>query len=148
MKRALFALSLLPAFMLGACGEKPEPAAPEPESEPIISLGTVVDAEDHSTMGAYARQVSAIADAMDSAHDRESAQAAAAEIDRIAKEMEPLAEKLKGLSDEERAAAALASMQPLMQAQTRIAMTTSRLAAQDPESLRMLTEELKKLPEY
>jgi hypothetical protein len=147
MTRALtlLAVSAL-ALSLAACGKKP--AEPQPEVQGVESLGQIVPMDKHEAMTAYAAGMGRIADAVESAHDAPSASAAALKIKATNAELRTIASAFKDMSEDDMAATALASMEALMGAQTRISAALASLEAQDPAAAKTLRSELDLTPDF
>ena len=142
------ALALALAPVLSGCGQKPAAPDPEPEVQGVESLGQIVPIDKHEAMNSYAAGMGRIADAVESAHDKSSADAAALKIKATNSELRTIASAFKDMSEDDMAATALASMEALMEAQTRISAALTTLEASDPAAAKVLRLELDLTPDF
>lgn len=142
----LLACSALALSVLAACERTPEAA--EAPVQGVESLGQIVPFEKHDAMQDYAAGMTRIADAVEAAHDEAAARTAAARIKQVNAELRDIVASFQGMSEDDLAATALASMRPLMDAQSRITADLAALEETDPAAARILRSELDLTPDF
>ena len=134
---------------LAACGGNKDAAAPA-ATAPSAAAPTATPPTDTPAAGAmkaYTADVTKIADAVATVKDEVSAKAAAGVIASTNTELSQLITQIDAMSDTDKASAAMANMQELVAAQQKIAIAMSNMAMNNPGQMKILADELGKMPE-
>lgn len=137
-----WATILLAATVLAACGDKtaegPAPASAQTARPAAVTV---------SPMKAYTAGVTRIADAIGTIKDEATAKSAAATIAAANADLAAEVKRIDAMNDADRAAAAMTNMQELVAAQQKIAIAMSNMAMNNPALMRIVADELGKMPQ-
>ena len=97
--------------------------------------------------GKVRADVTKIADAIATVKDQASAKAAAGVIASTNTELAALIKQIDAMSDTDKASAAMANLQELVAAQQKIAIAMSNMAMNNPTEMKIVADELGKMPE-
>ncbi|MBI1358860.1 MAG: hypothetical protein GC155_01100 [Alphaproteobacteria bacterium] len=149
MKTPAAALLFAATLSLAACGGKKEPA-PDPSAARADAQSTAPASPAETAaaaMKAYTADVTQIADAISGVTDEASAHETAKVIARINPELDRLVKQIEGMNSEDTTAAGISNMPDLVAAQQKIAVAMSAMAMNDPASMKIISDELGKMPE-
>ncbi|GJL95526.1 MAG: hypothetical protein DHS20C05_19310 [Hyphococcus sp.] len=139
-KRIILTALATTALALGGCsGEKASDSSSSSVSGKT-KKSKVVDV--------YVSQMDNIADALEEVTDEKSAKKAAQAITKASKELEALSETVEGMSDIEKGMMFASRSQDFVAVQTRLATSMQKIAAENPEYIEMIQEEMEKMPEW
>lgn len=97
-------------------------------------------------METFAGEMNRIAEAVEQVNNEEDARSVAHLIADAQKNMEEASNALEGMSDAEKGIAAAAHAKEVQQAQMRLATAMSSLAMRDQAALRIISDEMSKMP--
>ncbi len=129
------------ALALSGCGgEKAGESSASSVSGKKVKKDKVVDV--------YVGQMDHIADALEGVKDEKSAKKAAQAITNAAKELNALSDTVESMSDMEKGLMFASRSQEFISVQTRLATSMQKIAAENPEYMQMIQEEMKKMPAW
>jgi hypothetical protein len=131
----------------GASTTNPVSEVQQSQAAAAAVLGTLGGGGSNPTMTAYVSNLDKVATALSNVKDEASAKAMGEQLAPIFAEMQKQSETLEKMSDQQIAAAAMASAPQLIAAQTKIAQAASTWMLQNPELGEIISKELEKMPE-
>jgi hypothetical protein len=144
------AVALLTVTACGAKEETPDAAktARSEQAAAIAALGALGSggAQTNPQMKAYTANFVKVADTFSAVTDEASAKAAAEKLAPVLAEMEQQSAALEKMTEAEQMQAAMAAMPELLAAQMKISTAMQTWAAK-PELMRIVSEELDKIPQ-